>query len=217
MKQTRTGPDLSYTSIFWLFMLGSVLGYLLEGFWCILTRGHWEHHAATLWGPFCIIYGIAAVVLYIAAFYIQKQRVWVQLGLLMAVGVLIEYTASLLQEVFFGSTSWDYSHHYFNIGGRVSLRMAILWGFLGFLFLRLLFAPLTDLLQHMKGRGWHIFCGCLSLWMGINLLFTASAVLRWQRRIDGIPASNPMESYLDRTYYDEVMSRLFPNMQFLAD
>ena len=159
MKQTRTGLDLSYTSIFWLFMLGSILGYLLEGFWCILTKGHWEHHAATLWGPFCIIYGIAAIVLYITAYYIQKQRVWVQLGLLMGVGVLIEYTASLLQEVFFGSTSWDYSHHYFNIGGRVSLRMAILWGFLGFLFLRLLFAPLSDLLQHMKGRGWHIFCG----------------------------------------------------------
>ena len=50
MKQTRTGLDLSYTSIFWLFMLGSILGYLLEGFWCILTKGHWEHHAATLWG-----------------------------------------------------------------------------------------------------------------------------------------------------------------------
>ena len=109
MKQTRTGLDLSYTSIFWLFMLGSILGYLLEGFWCILTKGHWEHHAATLWGPFCIIYGIATIVLYITAYYIQKQRVWVQLGLLMGVGVLIEYTASLLQEVFFGSTSWDYS------------------------------------------------------------------------------------------------------------
>ena len=100
MKQTHTNLDLSYSSIFWLFMLGSILGYLLEGFWCILTKGHWEHHAATLWGPFCIIYGIAAIVLYITAYYIQKQRVWVQLGLLMGVGVLIEYTASLLQEVF---------------------------------------------------------------------------------------------------------------------
>ena len=86
MKEHHPNSDLSFSSFFWLFMLGSILGYLLEGVWCILTKGHWEHHAATLWGPFCIIYGIAAVLLYIAALYIRRQRLLIQLGLLMGIG-----------------------------------------------------------------------------------------------------------------------------------
>lgn len=60
-RKTGTGfPKISYTNLFWLFMLGSVAGFVLEGLWCILMEGHWENHSATVWGPFCIIYGIGA-------------------------------------------------------------------------------------------------------------------------------------------------------------
>mgnify|MGYP000123753652 FL=1 len=217
MKEHHPNSDLSFSSFFWLFMLGSILGYLLEGVWCILTKGHWEHHAATLWGPFCIIYGIAAVLLYIAALYIRRQRLLIQLGLLMGIGVLIEYAASFFQEFFFGSVSWDYSEHWFHLNGRVSLRMAFLWGLLGFVFLRVLFEPLTFLLQKLKGRGWRLLCACLTLWMSANLLLTSFAVLRWQRRLEGVPASTPLENYLDETYHDQIMIQRFPNMRFMAD
>ena len=49
---------LRYTTLFWLFFLGSIAGFVLEGLWRIILVGHWENHSATVWGPFCIVYGI---------------------------------------------------------------------------------------------------------------------------------------------------------------
>ncbi|MBQ8345061.1 MAG: hypothetical protein IJY42_02210, partial [Clostridia bacterium] len=46
--------DVTYLDLFWLFLFGSVLGFLLEGVWSIFKRGQWDNHSATVWGPFCI-------------------------------------------------------------------------------------------------------------------------------------------------------------------
>ena len=54
-----------YVALFWLFMAGSVLGFIAEGLWCVLTDGHCENHSSTVWGPFCIIYGVGALAVYL--------------------------------------------------------------------------------------------------------------------------------------------------------
>ena len=63
---------VNYTSMFWLFMFGSVAGFLIEGIWCVIRSGRWENHSATLWGPFCIIYGFGAVLVYLLALFVKK-------------------------------------------------------------------------------------------------------------------------------------------------
>lgn len=62
----RKNDGITYCNMFWLFMFGNVLGVLLEGTWCKLCFGHWETHVVTIWGPFCLIYGIGAVMFYIS-------------------------------------------------------------------------------------------------------------------------------------------------------
>ena len=47
-------------------------------------------------------------------------------------GAAVEYFGSLFQELCFGSVSWDYSDHMLNLGGRVSLKMAFMWGGAGY-------------------------------------------------------------------------------------
>lgn len=54
-----------YVALFWLFMAGSALGFIAEGLRCVLTDGHWENHSSTVWGPFCIIYGVGALAVYL--------------------------------------------------------------------------------------------------------------------------------------------------------
>lgn len=38
-----------YDRLFIIFMIGNILGVLLEGTFCFITKGHWESHVVTYW------------------------------------------------------------------------------------------------------------------------------------------------------------------------
>lgn len=129
-------------------------------------------------------------------------------------GAAVEYFGSLFQKLCFGSVSWDYSGHVLNLGGRVSLKMALMWGVLGLAFMRFAFPHVNRLLKKMKGRGWQAACIGMTVFMAVNLLVTCAAVTRWKARMAGAQASHPVAQWLDDAYDDQTMARLFPNMQF---
>lgn len=116
--------SITYSSLFYLFLFGSIFGFILEGLWCIIKVGHWENHSALVWGTFCIVYGFGAVAIYLFSCWLHKKNILIQFTILSISGAVVEYFTSLFQELIFGTTSWNYSHHLFNIGGRVSLQMA---------------------------------------------------------------------------------------------
>ena len=91
---------VNYTSMFWLFMFGSVAGFLIEGIWCVIRSVRWENHSATLWGPFCIIYGFGAVLVYLLALFVKKCSLLLQFIVYTLAGGSVEYFGSLFQEVF---------------------------------------------------------------------------------------------------------------------
>lgn len=218
-KEKLKEYNVSYATMFWLFLIGSVLGFILEGIWHIIKAGTWESHSATVWGPFCIIYGIAAMVLYVGAIFLKNKNVISQFAVCAFTGSFIEYFSSLFQEICFGSVSWNYSKQMFNIGGRVSLRMTLLWGLLGVTFVKLVFPLFVKFFAKMQGRVWDVSCACLSVFMVANLLVTSAAVSRWGKRLekpDVMPA-NSVESFLDERFGNERMESTFPNMVFKKD
>lgn len=152
-KQKSTA--VSYTALFTLFLFGSISGFLLEGLWCVVQKGAWESHSATIWGPFCIIYGFGAVAVYLLSCVLRNKNILAQFVVFSLSGAAVEYFGSLFQELCFGSTSWDYSDQFMNIGGRVSLQMTLIWGFLGVLFVRLAYPMISRLLQRIKGKWSH--------------------------------------------------------------
>ena len=206
---------LNYQTLFWLFMVGSVLGFVLEGLWSMIKVGHWEHHAAVIWGPFCIIYGTGAVVSFLTSQLLSGKNLLLQFGACFLSGALVEYFFSLFQELFFGSVSWDYSKHFLNIGGRVSLKMALIWGMLGVLFVRFLFPPLKQSFEKLNGKKGALLCGILTVFMILNLAATSVVVTRWQRRQENIQPNNGIERAADYIYGDEKMEWMFPNMRFV--
>lgn len=224
-KKTRTifksHNDLSYRinyySLFWLFILGSVVGFVLEGLWCIINNGYWESHTATVWGPFCIIYGIGAVVVYLLSALLKNRGILIQFIIFTLSGTVVEYFGSLFQEMLFGTVSWDYSGHFLNLGGRVSLQMAVIWGVLGILFIRVIYPAINKLFYKISGKGWRILCILLSVFMAINLIVTSAAIYRWRARANNIDAGNTITEWIDNTYNDQRMSELFPNMQFVVE
>lgn len=214
-EEKPASNKITYNTLFWLFIFGSVIGFFLEGIWSIYKRGAWENHAATVWGPFCIIYGVGAAAVYVISALTENKNLFLRFALFAASGTLVEFLFSLFQELLFGSTSWNYSKHFMNIDGRVSLDMTLIWGILGTLFSEFAFRRLKRLFDRTKTKSWRTVCAVLSVFMVVNLLFTSAAVLRWRsRRTEGTPAKNRVEHYLDENYDNDAMKMLFPNLRF---
>jgi uncharacterized membrane protein len=206
---------LKYQTFLSLFMVGSVLGYVVEGLWSIVKVGHWENHAATLWGPFSIIYGFGTVAAYLISLLFSGKHILLQFMVCCISGTLVEYFSGLFQKYFLGSASWDYRDHFLNIGGQVSLQMAIAWGLLGVLFMRLLFPILTRAFEKLNNKKCALLCAVITAFMLVNLAATTVVILRWRERINAVPAQNSIEQVIDSIYDDEKLEQMFTGMRFL--
>lgn len=219
-KNKRPGK-IKYTTVFLLFFFGSIAGFILEGIWRIITLGHWENHSATVWGPFCIIYGIGAAVMYITACFLNKKPLYLQYILYCFIGAAVEYVGSAVQEIIFGSRSWDYSADLLNLNGRISLLMTLIWGLLGTVFIKVFFPFIVKSQEKLDEQGEHIkrlnraLCTSMTVFMIINLLVTSAAILRWSKRLEGEPPKNKIEISIDRYFDNEKMSEIFNNMTFV--
>lgn len=205
---------INYQTIFWLFIIGSVAGFLVEGIHAVFRRGAWENHSATVWGPFCIIYGIGAVALYLVSLLLKERSAPEQFLMFALSGTAVEYAGSWLQERVFGSRSWDYSQKFLNIRGRVCLEKTLVWGILGLGFAKLALPLVMKLLEAMRSNPWRIGCAVLTVFMAANLLLSAAAVLRWRDRRNGLAPKNRVEAFIDERYGEDVMERVYGNMRF---
>lgn len=181
----KRAVHINFTMIFWLFVIGSVFGFLLEGLWCVFQSGHWESHSSLVWGTFCTVYGFGAVAVYLLADLLRAKNILLQSAAFMLSGALVEYFTSWIQEFCFGSTSWDYSGHFLNIGGRVSLQMTLLWGVLGIAFTKLLYPLLRKLFSHHPPKLWRVITLVCAVFMVVNTTVSYAAVLRWSQRQAG--------------------------------
>lgn len=203
-------------TLLWLFLGGSVAGFVAEGVWHYLHHGCWESHTATLWGPFYIIYGCGAVVVFLAAQRLEGRTLLQQFCVFALAGSAVEYAGSLFQELAFGTRSWDYSAHFMDLGGRVSLKMTLLWGAAGLLAMHALLPFLLRGIAKLRlaQRTW--LCRTAALLMCLNLFATCAALGRWESRQQLQPPANRVEAYLDRRWDDARMQARFPNMVFVA-
>lgn len=217
-RDSRQERGLSWETLFWLFLAGSLLGFVMEGVWHFLRTGAWGFRVATLWGPFCVIYGVGAVAMYLIALSVEKKPPLVQFAAFALAGSAVEYLSSLFQEIFFGTVSWDYSHHFLNLGGRISLQMTLLWGILGMALMYGILPLLLRLFNRMHLSSRTVLCRAAAAFMCVNLLATSIALMRWQERVCfNEPASNAIEAYMDRRWPDERMRERFPNMVFVSE
>lgn len=90
-------------------------------------------------GPYCPIYGVGAILM---TFVLEKYKSDILISFLLAMILcgILEYITSYLMEKLFNARWWEYSHHKFNINGRVSLPILTLFG-IGGCFVIYIFNP----------------------------------------------------------------------------
>ena len=133
------------------FIIYSVLGYMIETIFGIVTKGVWESRQSFLYGPFCGIYGLGAVIMIILLQYFSKNYNTLFLGGFL-IGSMIEYVVSLLGELMFHIKWWDYSNMPLNINGRICVFFSLFWGFLAIYLMASLNPKIDRLIAWIKRK-----------------------------------------------------------------
>lgn len=141
-KKKFTIMGLSIWRILAYFIIYSIVGYIIETIFGIITKGRWESRQSFLYGPFCAIYGLGAAIMIIFLHKYSKKYTTLFLGGFI-VGSIVEYLVSLIGEMILGIKWWDYSDMPLNINGRICVYFSLFWGFLA-LYLIASFNPRID-------------------------------------------------------------------------
>ena len=114
--------------LFWIFLIGSIIGYIIEMIVGLVQNGHFVSRQGFLFGPFIQVYGVGLVIYYLVISNI-KQKNYIKIFFIsMLLGGIVEYLFSFFLLVLFGTISWDYSDLIFNLNGRTSLLHCLYWG-----------------------------------------------------------------------------------------
>lgn len=216
------------------FIIYSVIGYIIETLFGLLTMGIWESRQSFLYGPFCGIYGLGATLMIVGMQKIPKSYNWLFLGGFV-LGSVTEYAISFFSEKFAGITWWDYSYMPLNINGRVCLLYSIFWGLLAIYLMEYFNPRLDNCIDWVKSKIPNkVLKGVLlSLFIFIVIEFIATAIAiqvflirvekihdldvpnkeQVSQIYDQIYGNEKLANFIYRFWGDEKMVRTFPNLK----
>lgn len=204
--------------LFWLFLIGSIFGTYFEEIrhiiWYFKHKGVFNYSArrGVLWGPLSPVYGIGAVTL--ALFLNENEKSYVKTFLKATIlGGAVEYILSLIQELFTGMISWDYSHKPFNIGGRTNLLFMIGWGFIGIIFIKFIYPYIKKILGKIPKNIYDKLTMILFVIVTIDIIISWSVLYRQVLRHKNIEPITVVGKVYDKYFDDDYMTRKFPNMR----
>lgn len=216
------------------FVIYSFLGFILETTYGVLTKGVIESRQSFLYGPFCGIYGLGAVIMIVLLQYFKKNNYTIFFGGYI-IGSGIEYFVSLIGEKILHVKWWDYSSEPFNIGGRVCLFYSIAWGILA-IYLITHINPLIDrLIDKIKSKlhkymlpvlfditTAFLLVDCVISGIAMNV-FYARLVYNYKINIpnaefyakayEDIEENETWKKFTDKYFSDEKMLKTYPNLK----
>lgn len=216
--------------IFSYFIIYSVIGYLIETIFAFLAEGVIESRQSFLYGPFCAIYGLGAVVMIVGLQKFKKKNTTLIIGGIV-LGAITEYLVSLLGELVFGVKWWDYSNMPFNLQGRICATYSIAWGALGWLLIRYINPHIDRFVNYIPIRTLRFVTSVLMIFLlldwGISSLALEMFYIRMAdthhieiqsnenyNELGKSLYQNPaMKALVDTLWNDSVMIKTFPNLR----
>lgn len=209
MSKKEIGKEL--VILFWLFIIGSFLGYIFEMLLTLFKKGYFESRNGLIYGPFIPVYGIGGIVYYLVLKNVKKDNIIEVFFVTMILGGITEYICSFVQEKAFGTISWDYSYLLFNINGRTSLRHCTYWGIAGVLY-TMYIDPLIEKFQiYLDKKSVNIATSFILVFMIFDINISCLASVRQYARKSNIEPRNKVDLFLDAHYPDEVLDKIYAN------
>lgn len=164
----------------WLFVIGSVVGYITETLYLLIKAGIFESRQGLLYGPFSQIYGIGSIILAFLLLPLKERgKLWLFFGSGI-VGGLFEAACSLVQEKVFRTVSWIYTKDMFPLfGGRTSLLYILYWSILGYTYIQYIYPRIISMVNKIPRKLFNKLTFIIFVFMTINIVISAMVVYRW--------------------------------------
>ena len=234
-KKKLTINGISIWRILAYFIIYSVLGYIIETIYGMITKGVWESRQSFLYGPFCGIYGLGAVVMIICLHKFPRKFNMLFIGGFV-VGSIVEYVVSLVGEMLLGVKWWDYSNMPLNINGRICVYFSVFWGFLGIYLIASLNPKVDKIIDWIKSKfktykGLKTFVMTVFILLIIDCISTGFAIEFFLVRMivqndidvankeavieqyDKIYGNEKLSEFIYQFWGDKKMIRTFPNLK----
>ena len=234
-KKKRTINGISIWRILAYFIVYSVLGYIIETIYGMITKGVWESRQSFLYGPFCGIYGLGAVVMIICLHKFPRKFNILFVGGFI-VGSIVEYVVSFVGEMLLGVKWWDYSNMPLNINGRICVYFSVFWGFLGIYLIASLNPKVDKIIDWTKSKfktykALKTFVMTVFILLMIDCVSTAFAIEFFLVRMivqndidvankeavieqyDKIYGNEKLSKFIYEFWGDKKMIRTFPNLK----
>lgn len=187
-KETIKIAGISIWRILTYFIVYSIAGYVIETVFGLLTKGVLESRKGFLYGPFCPIYGLGAVVMILGLQCFKKNNYTLFFGGFL-VGSIVEYLISYFGELIFKVNWWDYSNNFLNINGRICFTFSLFWGLLAIYLIRHFNIIIDKLIDKVKQK--------VPMKYLKTLVIVGTVILA----IDGIMTAFALKLFFARTVY----------------
>lgn len=234
VKKSKTIFGFSIWRLIAYFIIYSVLGFVIETAFGAVTKGVIESRKSFLYGPFCAIYGLGAVVMILCLQPFKKNNNTLFWGGFV-VGSVIEYLVSLIGELIFHVIWWDYSDMPLNINGRVCVYFSIFWGLLGIYLVSYINPKIDKLINFIKrkisDKALKIIEMITAVFLIVDCLLTAYALKAFYIRMvklhninignvemidkeyDKIYGNKKKSDFIYKYWGDEKMIKTLPNLK----
>ncbi len=213
----ETARPLTVYRVFWLFLIAGVVGDLIEVVFWLVTRGELISRSSLLYGPFSLVWGLAAVLLTLVFHRMDDQSA----GKIFAVGTVLggvyEYICSWVQEALFGACFWDYRHLPLNLNGRINLVFCLFWGAAALVWVQSVYPALCAAIDRVPRRTGRRIVRAAALFLVCSTALSAAALCRMDQRRREVPASGTVTRFLDEVYPDSRLKDRYPNMGILDE
>lgn len=207
-----------FDKLFWVFVIACIFGAYYEEI-LVLVKAFiheqpllWSRRRGVLYGPFSPVYGFGAVLM--IYLFGRKKYPWFQLFIFGAFfGGVFEYTISWLQEIFVGTSSWNYSKQILSIGGRTTIPIMMGWGLLTVFLIKFIYPKISNILEHIPYTIGKKITQWMVIILVVDMLISWTAILRWNLRHHHVEPITPVGKIYDRIYTDDYLKHRFPNME----
>lgn len=203
-----------WVKLFYVFILGSIIGWVVEGIYTFIVFDELVNHSAVIIGPFDMAYGICFVVMTLLFYKLPKINIFKSFIIGFIGGTILEYIMSLGMELVLGFTAWDYSDYFLNINGRVCLIYSVFWGLLGVVWVKLIYPLIMKLLNKFNYKKANVIAIILIVFLIFDVLLTIQARERAKDKMKGIEPRNKFEEFLDNTFNNEYLKNMYNNMEW---
>lgn len=216
------------------FIIYSVLGYIIETLFGMVTKGVLESRQSFLYGPFCGIYGLGAVVMILSLQYFNQNNNRLFIGGFI-VGSIVEYIVSWYGDVVLHIKWWDYSSMPLNLNGRICVFFSIFWGLLAIYLMSYVNPKIDKLINFIKSKisikllkvvtaivTIFLFLDCLITGYALEMFFVRKVhendlqVIGKEKidaRYEEVYSNEQVSNFIYKFFGDEKMIKTFPNLK----